>query len=152
MISHYNAMIIWWISLQPVALEEWRSGKLPPTNVAQVWLTAGVLFLALLQGFFRAFSGGSSVSSQFQFLHENQLRLMWLPPYNYCKFISFFIYLALICFLQEYHILTDLCACFLLKVRFKGPLTYLKSADQRYTPTRPLQEDSDASWAMLVDG
>lgn len=39
-----------------------------------------------------------------------------------------------------------------LKVRFKGPLTYLKSADQRYTPTRPLQEDSDASWAMLVDG
>lgn len=41
---------------------------------------------------------------------------------------------------------------FLCKVRFKGPLTYLKSADQRYTPTRPLQEDSDASWAMLVDG
>ena len=39
-----------------------------------------------------------------------------------------------------------------LKIRFKGPLTYLKSADQRYTPTRPFQEDSDASWAMLVDG
>ena len=38
------------------------------------------------------------------------------------------------------------------QVRFMGPLTYMKSADQRYTPTRPLQEESDAAWSLIVDG
>ncbi|XP_031568280.1 uncharacterized protein LOC116302983 isoform X2 [Actinia tenebrosa] len=37
-------------------------------------------------------------------------------------------------------------------VHYKGPIAFLKSADQRYTPIKPLQESSDDAWSLLVDG
>jgi hypothetical protein len=39
-----------------------------------------------------------------------------------------------------------------MQIYYKGPLTFLKSADQRYTPIKPLQESSDDAWSLLVDG